>query len=444
MLRRILRRYRGPFTTAVLGAAFALLVAGCGSPEPTATSAPTATPEPTATSAPAAAATATPTLAPGATAPPAPTSTATPTPGKAAWEVRWEETVAKAKEEGELVIIGGGSVVASRAIQDHFEQLFDIKVSSSGGNSTEFADRVLAERSAGIYTIDLFWSGLGTATGRLVPNGVLDPVADHLILEEVVDESLWFQGRHWYADLERKYIFSFASSASQMDISGRYNTQQMSLEEAQGITSLWDFLEPEWKGKIVAMAPTQGYSGRYPAAYGNPTLGPEFIERFFSPELGVTFFSDERLAADQLLLGKFAVCLFCSGTTTQIDAVRQFGAPVGDFTELAPTWTDAAVLSSSSSSALASMVNRAAHPNAADLYLNWWLSKEGQTAMHTLTNPNRVPLPTLRDDVTDWGITLEAERREPGKEYVLLEFLETYDPVLALEEVARLYAQRGT
>ena len=430
------RLYRGSFAAVVLGTAFALLAAACGSPEPTATSAPTATPEPAATS--------TPTLAPGATAPPPPPPTATPTPGKAAWEVRWDETVAGAKEEGELIIIGGGAVVASRAIHDLFEELFDIKISSSGGNSTEFADRLLAERSAGIFTVDLFWSGLGTATGRLVPNGILDPVADHLILPEVVDTSFWFQNRHWYADPERKYIISFASSASQMDLSGRYNTQQMPPEEVQGIVSLWDFLEPNWKGRIMAMAPTDGYSGRYPAAYGNPSFGPEFIERFFSPELDVTFYTDERLAADQLLLGKFAVCLFCSGTTTQIDAVRQFGAPVGDFTELAPTWTDAAVLSSSSSSALASMVNRAAHPNAADLYLNWWLSKEGQTAMHTLTNPNRVPLPTLREDVTDWGITLEAERREPGKEYVLLEFLETYDPVRALDEVARLYEERGT
>lgn len=192
------------------------------------------------------------------------------------------------------------------------------------------------------------------------------------------------------------------------------------------------------------MAPTQGYSGRYPAAYGNPSLGPEYMKRFFSAELEVTFFTDERLAADQLLLGKFAVCLFCSGATNHVDSVRQFGAPIGDFMDLATAWTDAAVLSSSSSSALASMVNRPAHPNAADVFLNWWLSKEGQTAMHTLTNPNRLPLPTLRDDVTDWGITPESDRREEGKEYVLLEFLDTYDPVLALEEVARLYAQRGT
>ena len=90
------------------------------------------------------------------------------------------------------------------------------------------------------------------------------------------------------------------------------------------------------------------------------------------------------------------------------------------------------------------MVSRPAHPYAADLFLNWWLTKEGQTAMHTLTNPNRVPLPTLREDVTDWGITFEAERREQGKDYVLLEFLDTFDPVVALDEVARLYEQRGT
>ena len=422
----------------VLGAGLALMLAACGSPEPTATPASTATP----TLAPGATPPPTPTLAPGATPPPTPTPTATP--GKEAWEVRWDETVAKGKEEGELVIIGGGAVVASRPIHDLFEQLFDIRITSSGGNSTEFADRVLAERSAGIYTIDLFWSGMGTAAGRLLPNGVLDPLAPHLILPEVLDESLWFQGRHWYADPERKYILSFAAPASQDDTSARYNTRQVAPGEVEAITSLWDFLEPEWKGRIVSMAPNEGTVANYPRAYDNPSIGPEYLERFFAPELEVTFFTDQRLAADQLLLGKFALCLFCGGVTTHVDAVKEFGAPIGDFTGLSSSWTDAAVLSSTSSSALASMVNRPAHPNAADVFLNWWLSKEGQTAMHTLTNPNRIPLPTLREDVTDWGITAESERREAGKEYVLIEFLDTYDPVRSLEEVARLFQQRGT
>ena len=357
--------------------------------------------------------------------------------------MRWDETVAKGKEEGELVIIGGGAVVASRPIHDLFEQLFDIKIISSGGNSTQFADRVLAERSAGIYTIDLFWSGTGTATGRLIPNGVLDPVADHLILPEVIDPSLWFQGRHWYADLERKYIFSFAASAARGSLSGRINTSQVAPGEIESITGVRDFLDPRWKGRIVAMAPVDGYSGNYPNAYDNPSIGPDFIEQFFAPEHGVTFFTDERLIADQLLLGKFALCLFCAGVTNHVDAVKKFGAPIADFSEFTPTWDDVATLSISSSSTVSSMTNRPAHPYAADLFLNWWLSQEGQTAMHRLTNPNRPPVPTLREDVTDWGITIEADRRQPGGEYVLLEFIGGYDPDQALIEIARLYEQRG-
>ena len=55
------------------------------------------------------------------------------------------------------------------------------------------------------------------------------------------------------------------------------------------------------------------------------------------------------------------------------------------------------------------------NPNAAKLWVNWWLSKEGQTLMHT--NSEVLAEPTLRTDVTDWGTTDPVARREEGKSY---------------------------
>ena len=57
----------------------------------------------------------------------------------------------------------------------------------------------------------------------------------------------------------------------------------------------------------------------------------------------------------------------------------------------------------------------APNPNAAKLWVNWWLTKEAQTLMHTLSEADVEP--TLREDVTDWGRTLEEDRKVPGRSY---------------------------
>ena len=60
------------------------------------------------------------------------------------------------------------------------------------------------------------------------------------------------------------------------------------------------------------------------------------------------------------------------------------------------------------------MMDRAPHPNAAKLFLNWWLTQEGQTAHNTLS-ASPVP-PSLREDVP-LGISEPTERRKPGAVY---------------------------
>ena len=64
------------------------------------------------------------------------------------------------------------------------------------------------------------------------------------------------------------------------------------------------------------------------------------------------------------------------------------------------------------------LIAGAPHNNAAKVFLNWFFSKEGQTAMHVFTIGT--PNPTLRVDVTEMGLTVPAERREPGRDYVEL------------------------
>ena len=60
------------------------------------------------------------------------------------------------------------------------------------------------------------------------------------------------------------------------------------------------------------------------------------------------------------------------------------------------------------------IVAGAPHPNAAKLFVNWFLSKEGQTLTHTLV-PN-IDRSSLRNDIP-FGEVTPDQRRKPGVEY---------------------------
>lgn len=383
-----------------------LLLSACGGSEATSTpTQPAVTPRPTAT--------------------PVPTATSTPTPAKAAWEIEWEETVAKAQEEGELVIIGGSAAVYYRPVFQAFQEKFGINVESTTGSTRDLVSRVLAERQAGRYTVDFILGGPTTLVGRLIPSGVLDPAAEAFILPEVKDESLWYQGRHHYADPDRRFIFSHAGSAEAYDGRGNFNTDLVTQEDIDSVSSMWDFLEPRWKGKIVTLRPRQEQSAGQ--EYFHPDLGAEWLERFYS-EMDVLFLDDQKLIVDQVLAGGRALCMPCSRMGRTFDSLARKGGPIGNFKSRWDDWTDTKVLKTDTPAHTLVNINHAANPNAAKVFFNWFLSKEGQTARHTLTASEDEPPPSLRLDVTEWGNTPERERRDPQKDYFILTEAPGYDP----------------
>jgi ABC-type Fe3+ transport system substrate-binding protein len=62
-----------------------------------------------------------------------------------------------------------------------------------------------------------------------------------------------------------------------------------------------------------------------------------------------------------------------------------------------------------------SVFANAPHPNAAKLFVNWFLSKEGQTLTHTVI-PN-LDRSSLRSDIP-FGEVMPEERRAPGVKYL--------------------------
>ena len=80
------------------------------------------------------------------------TPTAKSTPGKVAWQIEWEKTLAAAQKERELrVDLSAGSFAQYRPVIEQFGKKFGIRTVISRGE----VDRLLAERSAGRYDVDI-------------------------------------------------------------------------------------------------------------------------------------------------------------------------------------------------------------------------------------------------------------------------------------------------
>ena len=355
--------------------------------------------------------TATPTSAPTATAPPQ----ATPTPDEAAlFETEWAALIAAAQEEGEVTLVFGGSAGRSyRPITEFFGEKFGITPVVSTGSGSAQVNRVLAERTAGRFLVDAIYAGATSATTRLIPADAVVPMADLFIHPEVTDQSLWYQGRHWYGDPQQRYMFAFAAEPSHFNMSMRYNTDLVTPEDIENFNSVWDFLDPKWKGKIVSMVPTgSGSGGTYYETYVHPDVGKEWIDAFLSPELEVTWSEDVRFISDGVVFGKFHYAINIGGAGSVIESLATLGAPVG---VLDKEFKEAGGLGGSGSQFNFLAPTKPLHPNAAKLGVNWWLTKEGQTLMHTLAEAEVGQ--TLRVDVTDMGNVPENARREEGKEY---------------------------
>src|SRR5919198_3374349 len=170
---------------------------------------------------------------------------------KPPWQVEWEKTVAAAEREGQVTpyIFDLGPVTVG--VVQAFEKAYPkIKVNQLRGRGNDLGPRIIAERRAGKYLVDLFVGGKGTAFTTLYIGKVLDPIKSLLLLPEVVDESKWWQGKHKYVDPEGKYIFAFIGNGGAVEIN--YNNNLVKPNE---FSSYWDLTHPKWKSKIVATDP---------------------------------------------------------------------------------------------------------------------------------------------------------------------------------------------
>ena len=217
-----------------------------------------------------------------------------------AWRSEWEKTIKAAEEEGTVVIYMTQSL--EPVFRDSFQKKFPkIKVTAVTGRGPEISQRVMSERRAEKFAVDLYISG--STSPRIFHRAkILEPIKPLLTLPEVVDTSGWYEGKHHYNDPENRYIFVFEGTPRSGDIT--FNTKVVNPAE---IKSYWDLLAPKWKGKIVTVDPF--LPGPISAAqiffYKHADLGPEFVRRLYA-DTEITILRSNEQLMDWLSVGKYA------------------------------------------------------------------------------------------------------------------------------------------
>lgn len=322
----------------------------------------------------------------------------------------WERTVKAAEQEGQVTVYKLGTDAEFHAFQKRYPK---IKLNLVAGSGAQNLQRIMAERRAGKFLADVVRLGGGTAN-TLLKAQALDPIGSALIIPEVKDTSKWFEGKHHYNDGESRYIFIYAAFPLRMLA---YNTK---LVDPKSLTSFWDLLDPKWKGKVSAKDPNDpGGASPLLFLHYNPRLGPEYIKKLITVG-GLTLVRDERQQTDWIASGKVPIAI--TAKATEVDEAKKQGLPVD---VLDPHALSKDGVAMEAGGTMISLLNKAPHPNAAKVLINWFLSREGQIAVQK-GEPNDPGPNSLREDIPKDEFPAWAHRQK-GVKYIRLWGPEIWD-----------------
>jgi iron(III) transport system substrate-binding protein len=341
---------------------------------------------------------------------------------KSGWQVEWEKIVAAAKKEGKVVVLGPPGAADRRVLTEGFQRSFPgIDVEYTGASGFQIVPRLTGERKAGQYLADVHVGNPGSILASMLSAGMLDPIKPALLLPEVTDPSKWWEGDLEFSDQAGKYNLVFSTDVRTHVV---INPKLVKREE---LNSYWDLLQPKWSGGIVMKDPTVRGPGQGTVLfwYIHPALGKSFIQRFFT-EQKVNISNNDRQLLEWVAREQYPVAI---GHSTNL--ATEFTRKGLSIEELrSEQFKEGSNLNAGFGSVV--LINRAPHPNAAKVYLNWLLSKDGQTEWSRGSGYPSRRLDVPRDHLDPLKLPKEgvSYQKQYKEEYVRLQdevspFLET-------------------
>ena len=296
----------------------------------------------------------------------------------------WEKTVELAKKEGKVVVSIPASTELRAAIERSFEKRYGIDVEPLVGRASAIVRKMVDESKAGVRYVDLHMGGSESLVTGMLPEGILEPIEPLMLLSEVRDPKQWWGGHIW-VDNAKKFIYS--TQAFQTE-NLWINTQMM---KADQVRSFDDLLDEHLRDRIGMLDPRVGGSGSSTWSYLREIKGEDYLKKLVGQKLSLS--RDQRVLADILAKGKIALVI---GLTYYSYApFIKAGLPVAPL----PAPKEGIYVAGGSGHLV--VLKNAPHPNAMKLFVNWFLSREGQEvysrAMHQATRRLDVDVKWLRE-----------------------------------------------
>lgn len=278
-------------------------------------------------------------------------------------QAEWDKTLEAARREGKVVVGIPPQPELRRQMEQSFKQKFRIDIELVPARGAQNASRIISESKGGVKFFDAVITGSGSAL-TVLHAGFLEPLEPYMVLPEVKNPKHWWGGHIWEDNVTNKRsLYSFIADA---DTGGlRYNSD---LVKPDDVRSFDDLLNPKWKRKIGFNDPRIGGSGQSLWSFLWEIKGEDYLRKLAQQELFLS--RNTRQIADALAKGAISIAVGIGAS--EVEAHLKAGLPVKEL----PKPKEG--LPASSAFGVVGIVKDPPHPNAAKIFLNWLLSKEGQ------------------------------------------------------------------
>ncbi|MGH7845863.1 MAG: ABC transporter substrate-binding protein [Candidatus Binatia bacterium] len=306
---------------------------------------------------------------------------------EAASDDEWKKILGAAKKEGRLAVSVHTGDTRRNAVMKFQEAFPDIRLEISTDPTAKYIARVRQERRAGVYAIDVRVGGPRT-NHELIPEGVYVPLRPAIALGEVLEDAKWLGGfAGGFSDREKKYSYSAIAERSGIIYLNRDFVAQAEFSKVD------DILNPKWKGRICMRDPRGAGSGNTALNILLRIRGEEFVRRLLLNQ-EVVLSEDNRQLTEWIVRGRYPIAAGLADTF--IEQFKKEGLGLNIKELMSPE-----VLHISLGGEAIALVERGPHPNAAKLFANWFLSREGQSILSSFvgSNTRRLDVPVVKPDV---------------------------------------------
>jgi ABC-type Fe3+ transport system substrate-binding protein len=284
---------------------------------------------------------------------------------------KWAELQKKAKEEGQLVVAGPPFQGLRTALASAFKERYGIELNYLGLMGGEVITRVDTESKAGKVTIDADLGGTSTCWA-MSPRGQIESINGKLIDPDILQPSVWRSGKPKLneagpsPDLPADFRCSLQTAEWVMtDLFA--NTTIVKPGE---LASWKDLLKPQYKGKIAAFDPRRSGPGQTPVGYLAALFGNDYLKELFIGQQ-VKLTADNRQLAEWVARGEYPIGIGL--VQFAVETYRRQGLPIE---RIYPADGQGSLTGGFS---VVMLIKNAPHPNAAQLFANWFAGKEAQT-----------------------------------------------------------------